>query len=102
MAVNGAQPATHLLFGSYRGGHDILICRRLQPLTQRIGPGSFRILENRDVSCVEDDHGPAWARSSSRMRCPASMISFMMGSPANIPSVLFQSSRPGCASGGFV
>src|SRR5438128_10317141 len=33
---------------------------------------------------------PGCRRSSSRMRCPALMISFITGSPANIPNVFCQ------------
>ena len=56
-----------------------------------------RVLQQRDVIRVENDHGRNCRRSSFAPSSAAWMISFAIGSPANAPTVFRQSSRPGLA-----
>src|SRR5205823_4524695 len=94
LAVNSAQPTAHLFLGRNGRGHDVVVGRANQPLAQQVGAGVLGVLKKRDVTRVEHDHSPACRRSSSRIRCPAWIISFITGSPANMPNVRFQSSQP--------
>ncbi len=76
----------------------------LQPLTQPFRWFAFPLQEGHMVG-VQNDHLPspdsarAASRSRSRAALTSSSISFITGSPRNIPTVVCHSSGPGSAFG---